>query len=72
MPMLSLRPTPNQMSDTCSLIVMKDALAYGLVLMSNRSFEAGEMIGRIDDAPMVRWVSAGNDSLNKGAGSNGI
>ena len=38
---------------TDSLIVMKDALAYGSALVANRSFEAGEQIARFDDAPFA-------------------
>lgn len=36
-----------------SLIVMKDALAYGSALVSNRSFDAGEIVARFDDAPFA-------------------
>ncbi len=38
---------------TDSLIVMKDALAYGSALVANRGFEAGEVIARFDDAPFA-------------------
>lgn len=38
---------------TDSLIVMKDALAYGSALVSNRAYEVGEIIARFDDAPLA-------------------
>lgn len=38
---------------TDPLIVMKDALAYGSALVSNRSFEAGEVIASFKDAPLA-------------------
>lgn len=38
---------------TDNLIVMNDALAYGSALVANRSYEAGEVIARFDDAPFA-------------------
>ena len=38
---------------TNDLIVMNEALAYGSALVANRSYEAGEIIARFDDAPFA-------------------
>ena len=39
---------------TDSLIVKKDALSYGSALVSQRRFEAGELIASFADAPMAK------------------
>lgn len=47
--MNSLSITP-QLDDSQSLLVRKDALAYGSALYARRAYQPGEVIARFDDA----------------------